>query len=115
MNPIEKVQLLQDREALRERIVDCFRNLNPEKIILFGSSARGEPDQWSDLDLILVIPTRKRFLDRLEEAYLCWTLPVSADILVYTPEEFERMRLEGNAFLSEAIAHGVVLYEKSGR
>ncbi|MGH7254952.1 MAG: nucleotidyltransferase domain-containing protein [Nitrospirales bacterium] len=108
-------QLLSDRQALRARIVECFRDLSPERIILFGSAARGQADQWSDVDLILVVPTEKRFLDRLEDAYLRWTLPFAADILVYTPAEFDAMVEQENSLISEALAHGVVLYERSGR
>lgn len=108
-------QLLRNRQALRARIVECFRDLHPERIILFGSAAREETDQWSDVDLILVVPTEKRFLDRLEDAYLRWTLPFAADILVYTPAEFETMIAEENPLICEALAHGVVLYEKPGR
>lgn len=108
-------QLLRDRHALRARIVECFRDLDPERIVLFGSAAREQADRWSDVDLILVVPTAKRFLDRLEDAYLRWTLPFAADILVYTPAEFEALVVEENPLISEALAHGVVLYEKPRR
>lgn len=108
-------ELLRDRHALRARIVECFRDLNPERIILFGSAAREQTDRWSDVDLILVVPTERRFLDRLEDAYLRWTLPFAVDILVYTPAEFEAMVEQENPLISEALAHGVVLYEKPGR
>jgi len=108
-----KQRLLRDREGLRHRIIECFRDLHPERIILFGSAARGEADEWSDVDLILVVPTEKRFLDRLEEAYLRWNLPVAVDILVYTPSEFQAMLAEENPLACEAVTHGVLLYEKS--
>lgn len=106
-------RLLQDRDALRARVEECFRDLHPERIILFGSAARGDIDEWSDVDLIVVRQTEKRFLDRLEEAYLRWTLPVAVDILVYTPEEFQTMLDEENPLVCEALSHGIVLYEKS--
>ncbi len=108
-----KERLLRDLEGLRARVVECFRDLHPERIILFGSAARGEVDQWSDVDLIVVMQTEKRFLDRLEGAYLRWTLPVAVDILVYTPEEYQTMLDEENPLVREAITHGIVLYEKS--
>ncbi|MGH7256572.1 MAG: nucleotidyltransferase domain-containing protein [Nitrospirales bacterium] len=43
-------RLLRDRKELRSRIVECFGDLRPERIILFGSAARGQADQWSDID-----------------------------------------------------------------
>ena len=57
----------------------------------FGSYARGVADAWSDLDLVIVMETdlpkleRGRLLDDLYDA-----LPVSLDVLVFTPAEFER-------------------------
>ena len=41
-----------------------------EKIILFGSAARGDDDEYSDLDLILIKETSKRFVERLVEVPL---------------------------------------------
>lgn len=82
----------------------------PEKIILFGSQARGEADADSDVDLIIIKKTRKRFIQRLLEVPL---LPVAADIFVYTPEEFERMLQQENPFLQSALQHAKVIYEKS--
>jgi len=80
-----------------------------EKIILFGSAARGDADEYSDLDLILIKETSKRFVERLVEVPL---LPVHADVFVYTPEEFERMRENENPFILSALESAKVLYER---
>ncbi|WP_448383587.1 nucleotidyltransferase domain-containing protein [Desulfosoma sp.] len=98
-------------QALKEKIISTFRRFDPEKIILFGSRARGDHDGLSDVDLILVYSTEKRFLDRLEELYLAWDTPVALDLLAYTPEEFNRL-LDENPFVQEAVKQGEVLYEK---
>lgn len=113
--PVKKEDLIRDPKALQAKVVECFLPLNPERIILFGSAGRGEMDEYSDVDVIMVMPTRKRFLDRLTDAYLCWTLPFGADILVYTPEEFQQMVEDDNALVCEAMTHGKVLYERSSR
>ena len=81
-----------------------------EKIILFGSQARGDSDEFSDLDLILIKETAKRFLERLIEVPL---LPIHADVFVYTPEEFERMKESENPFLMSALESAKVIYERS--
>lgn len=39
-----------------EKVVDCLMRYNPERIILFGSYARGEADEYSDVDV--VVPLR---------------------------------------------------------
>lgn len=80
-----------------------------EKIILFGSQARGEADEYSDVDLIVVKRTGKRFVERLVEVP---SLPVHADVFVYTPEEFEAMKGNENPFITEVLKTAKVIYEK---
>ena len=98
-------------QGLKEKIITTFKKFDPDKIILFGSRARGDHDGLSDVDLILVYSTEKRFLDRLEELYLAWDTPLALDLLAYTPEEFSRL-LDENPFVQEAVKQGEVLYEK---
>ena len=97
-------------EDIRTRVIDTYRRFNPQKIILFSSYAQESPDERSDIDLIIVYRTKKRFLDRLKELYEAWSIPKGVDILAYTPREFERMR-RTSAFLSDAVETGRILYE----
>ena len=99
----EKVRL----EEIVRILLDQYGPL--EKIILFGSYARGDTDEYSDLDLILVKKTAKRFVERLLEVPL---LPVHADVFVYTPEEFERMQENENPFLLSALESAKIIYER---
>jgi predicted nucleotidyltransferase len=102
---------MNSHTQLKEAIVSIFRAFDPEKIILFGSQARGHEDEESDIDLILVYETTKAFLDRLKELYVAWDIPKAVDILAYTPEEFDRMTKE-NMFLQDAMKEAEVLYER---
>jgi predicted nucleotidyltransferase len=105
--------MLKSQTALKtETIVEALLPYRPQKIILFGSWARGEADDESDLDLILVKETSARFLDRLSEVYALLANFGAIDILVYTPQEVAQMLAEGNAFLEDALAEGIVLYEE---
>ena len=79
-----------------------------EKIILVGSAARGEADEYSDLDIIIVKKTDKPFVARLVEAPL---LPVKADVFVYTPEEFESMKDNEKPFIMSALDGAKTIYE----
>ena len=92
-------------------IVRVLRDYDPERVILFGSRARGEADEYSDYDVVVVKRTDKPFLDRLEEMvpYLV-KLDRAAQILVYTPEEFGRMGEVGFGYLVKK--DGVTLYER---
>ena len=66
--------------------------LHPERIILFGSLANGQIHEWSDLDLVVVAETELPFLERLEQIFLRLEPHVGLDVLVYTPEEVQRLR-----------------------
>jgi len=96
-------------ERLKRRIVEDYE---PEKIILFGSLARGDYHELSDIDMIIIKRTRKRFLDRIGDVLLLNDTDMHLECFVYTPEEFSKMIEEENPFIEEALKSGVVLYEK---
>jgi len=96
---------------LKNSILATFEPFDPDKIILFGSHARIDADESSDIDLMVIYKTKKAFLERLKELYLAWDIPKAVDILAYTPEEFQTMHAE-NPFVQDAVAEGEVLYEK---
>ncbi len=80
-------QILQ--EATRQ-LIERFR---PEQIILFGSQARGTADRRSDVDLLVVCPfTGKRRDLMVAMDRVLGGLGIARDIIVLTPEEFERDR-----------------------
>jgi len=102
-----------NKEELKKAIVSSYKKLNPVKIILFGSWCRDEEDKYSDVDIIVIYETKKRFLDRLEELYLMWDIPVAFDILAYTSLEFEKMLKEENPFIKRINREGEVIYERT--
>lgn len=81
-----------------------------EKIILFGSAARGEMHKNSDVDLILVSKsfTGKKFFKRGIGLYKYWKLPYPTDFLCYTPKEFERLK-KRVSIVSEALKEGIAI------
>jgi predicted nucleotidyltransferase len=95
-----------------DRIVRLLQRYEPERIILFGSRARGDADEHSDYDLIVIKHTTRPFLERLRDMvpYLV-EFDRPAEILVYTPDEFERMRETGLGWLVHR--EGVTVYERS--
>lgn len=96
-----------------DRLVHGLISLGAEKVVLFGSAAEGAMGLTSDIDLIVVMPSEKEFLERGRDVYLRLR-PVAADILVYTPEEFDSL-VEDNLFVKNAVLKGKVLYEKTPR
>ena len=74
---------------------------------MFGSVARGEADEWSDLDLIVIADTDRAFFERFRDFDgFCEVWP-RLDLLVYTSAEFERMVNEENPFLLRVLEEGV--------
>jgi len=96
---------------IRDGVWRAFARFRPRRIILFGSHANGTADEESDIDLIVVYETEKRFMDRLRELYMAWDLPKGVDILAYTPDEFAEL-MRTRAFVQDAVASGRVLYER---
>ncbi len=93
-----------------DEIVTKLSRLNVEKISLFGPYARGKADLFTDLDVLVILDTDKPFIERIAEIHSLLALPVDADILCYTPEEFRRMK--DTPFFKKVLADEVVLYEK---
>jgi len=96
---------------IKKRLVDAFA---PEKIILFGSQARGTADDRSDVD-ILVICTfagKRRHL-MLDMDRALDDLDYAFDILILTPEEFQRDRRIPGTIGRYAQLEGRVLYAQS--
>lgn len=105
-----------DKLILRESIKSYTKILNQktpiDKVIVFGSFARGDTRRDSDLDLIVLSKAFKKigFLKRLEYLSKKWTdydLPV--DIIGYTPKEFSEISKE-SAVIKEAARDGIVVY-----
>ena len=85
----------------------------PEKIILFGSLANGRIGEWSDIDLVIIKDTPKRFMERLKEVIKLTMPEVGVDFLVYTPDEVEQAIQENRLFLKkEILARGQVVYNR---
>lgn len=87
--------------------------LQPEKIILFGSYAYGRPTPDSDVDLLVIMEMAKQSSDRTwEVARLLIPRPFPVDILVRTPAEIQQAFAEGDFFIKEIVTQGKVLYER---
>lgn len=84
----------------------------PERLYLFGSWARSEEDELSDLDLIVIKDTRSPFFDRLRGVSRLLPAEVGGvNILVYTLGEFAKMQKEGNAFAEMIVEEASLIYD----
>lgn len=85
----------------------------PEKVILFGSYARGKVKKWSDLDIAIIKKTKKRFIDRGVEILRLTRPKIAVDFFVYTPKEFAEMKKDNYFIRDEVVKGGKVIYEKA--
>jgi uncharacterized protein len=99
-------------DARIKEITGRLKAYDPETVILFGSAARGERDRFSDVDLVIVKRTRKRFLDRLKEVVEILQPNYALDVFVYTPAEFRDMKRSRSPFIERILRDCVILYEK---
>ncbi|MEW5871723.1 MAG: nucleotidyltransferase domain-containing protein [Chloroflexota bacterium] len=90
------------------RIADKFR---PQRIILFGSYAYGEPRPESDVDLLVVMDTPLREAQQALQIRQHVNPLFGVDILVYTPSRLEERLKLGDSFLREITEKGRVVYE----
>jgi predicted nucleotidyltransferase len=111
MNAEERRALLEAELGRWVRLL--IENYNPQRILLFGSLATGEVDEWSDVDLVVVKETSLRFLDRIREVLQLLHPRVGVDVLVYTPEEFDRLTQERGFVRQEILEKGQLLYERA--
>lgn len=105
---------------IEEFLKKVKERFEPKLILLFGSRARGEELKESDYDLIVVSEKFRGvpFLERLYMLYELWDLKQRADILAYTPDEFEQKKNEIGV-VRKAVEEGIVIggrsEEKLGR
>ena len=99
-------------EELRDRIREYLAGTSVMRGVLFGSFARGDADAVSDIDLMLIEPTTLPVLERGLQHLPLFTLGVGVDLLIYTPEEYERLKREGNAFIECVEREGVTIYAR---
>ena len=101
---------------LRSRISEALKPLHPEKVILFGSYAWGQPAQDSDIDLIVVLDSEAipktyhdRMLNRLRvrRALDDLNCDFALDVLVYTVPEWKDFQKQGSAFSKEIASRGI--------
>ncbi|NLO05016.1 MAG: nucleotidyltransferase domain-containing protein [candidate division WS1 bacterium] len=109
-----KVQASDLPEAVHEVIRKIVEGYDPEKIIVFGSYARGDWNDDSDLDVLVVKDTEERPFDRIGSvSVFCWPRELAMDILVKTPGEIEDELRKRELFTREVMREGIVVHERA--
>lgn len=102
---------MKDIKRYCDKIATAFK---PQKIILFGSHAYGEPHEDSDVDVLVVMPKSRRLGRRASlKIRQQISAPFSVDIIVRDPSFVAERLREGDTFLEEITEKGRVMYEGS--
>ncbi|RPI06723.1 MAG: nucleotidyltransferase domain-containing protein [Zetaproteobacteria bacterium] len=98
-------------DGMVRRIVERF---DPERVILFGSHARGVAGPDSDVDLLVVMPVSgSKREQQLEIRLALRGFPIAKDVVVTTPEEFARRQTIPGTIERPAAREGKLLYARS--
>lgn len=99
-------------ERLRKISERLKKEYHAEKVILYGSYARGEGTEDSDVDLLIVAPTNERMIDRMVAVlHVIDNLSLDLEVwpIVLTPQEFKQKMAIDDAFIETIIEEGVSL------
>ncbi len=102
--------------GLKKLINFIVSEYKPERIILFGSYGSDTVKKSSDIDLLIIKKTQKRFVDRVVEVMQGirreFGIKYPVEPLVYTPEEWEYAKGINSIFIRTILSKGIVLYGK---
>jgi len=90
---------------------DIGREFQPERVLLFGSYARGTATRDSDVDLLVILPFEGKPVEKSVEIRLRLRPGFPVDLLVRTPERVRERLAMGDDFMRELLEEGKVLYE----
>jgi predicted nucleotidyltransferase len=103
-----------ERKEIRQMVRRIVGQFHPDKIILFGSHARGEEGPNSDIDLLIIMPLSGSKREKQVEIRLALqAIRVPKDIVVTTPEEFQWRQEVPGTIERPAAREGRVLYARS--
>jgi uncharacterized protein len=99
---------LTEIKAFSQQIVDKFQ---PERIILFGSYAYGQPNEDSDVDLLVILPFEEMPVQTAIAIRRQIKSPFPLDLMARTPEQIQQRLDMGDFFIQDIISKGHILYE----
>ncbi len=110
MSAIEQLTVTA-AEQIRDLCDQIVREFHPQKIMLFGSYAYGQPSADSDVDLLVIMPFEGSSREQAVKIRSRIDTPIALDLLVRTPEQIAERLAMGDFFIREITEQGRVLYE----
>ena len=101
---------MNDIQAVVDRIAEAY---DPERVVLFGSHARGTATSDSDVDLLVILPFEGKPFWKSLEIMNRVNPPFGVDLLARRPDDTQRRYDQGDPLIREALDQGRVLYERN--
>ena len=111
-----------DINTVLDRLIYSLKPSDPYRIVLFGSYANGNPNENSDIDIMVILDNNhisRTYEERLNKKIFVRKLvleinrKIPLDILVYSKEELNKIKEQGNYFIDEIEKTGKIIYEKT--
>ncbi len=100
-----------EMQRIRDLTSRIALEFNPDRIILFGSHAYGQPGEDSDVDILVVLPFKGRSVRKAIEIRNRVNPEIPVDLIVRTPEEVADRVAKNDWFMREIVEKGRTLYE----
>jgi predicted nucleotidyltransferase len=107
----QRLAIMATMQAIRDLGREIGGRFNPQRVILFGSHARGTAHRDSDVDLLVIMPFRGRSAGKAAEVLMSVSPPFAIDVLVRTPQAVLRRIAMGDCFMRDVVENGIVIYE----
>ncbi len=98
-------------KEIKDLTSQIAREFNPDRIILFGSHAYGQPHKDSDVDILVVLPFKGKPVRKAIEIRNKINAGVPLDLIVRTPEQVADRVAQNDWFMREILEKGRTLYE----
>ena len=109
----ERNSAIRQNEMLGRILNIIIKNSQPDKIILFGSMARGENTEDSDYDFLIIkhdIENERKLTSAVYRAFYENQIPVPVDLIAVDTERWEKNKSNRNMIYNTASTEGIVLY-----
>ncbi len=93
------------------RLLQSLKPYKPEKVILFGSAAKGLDDKNSDLDILIIKKTADSYWERQKKVAKMLSVDCEVDAFVLTPAEVHQAVKKVQPFIYDIVNYGKVIYE----
>ncbi|SRR6266571_2568020 len=104
-----------EMKKIRDLTSQIAREFNPDRIILFGSYAYGQPSNDSDVDILVVLPFEGKAARKAIEIRNKVNAGMPLDLLVRTPEQLTERLAQNDWFMREIVERGRTLYEANNQ